>query len=403
MDYGEAWVQMQTACEPCNVYDIEEGYRDALAFLFQQHHGVSPRLHMGKVQGDVTKVPLWRLEWADILLAGPPCPPWSSQGLRKSQKDWRALVFETIIRWLIFMIFKLGLIGCVLENVKGVTQALGGFQPYYEKLLFALRQCVPQFHWRFDTLHLQQYKTAQMRTRVFLRGLHKMFTAIGIPDPLPPFGCSTLRDFLAWDLPQTPVASLSDCMKKNLCWYQEQIARALDAGRVAPSDVIACVLDRASGKAYKPSWYANVVPTLTTSNQYLFLLVAGEVKMAPEACTLFRFLSMPERFALQGKSPDLAPLLKRRALACKASGNAYPTALMVAVLAPMLRVIGNSGVPLAQPCGPVVTTPSCESVTKKTLAKLRVRKKVLKNKPAKNMPKTQREKRRLKLKRWGSL
>ena len=73
---------------------------------------------------------------------------------QKSQKDSRALVFETIIRWLIFMIFKLGLIGCVLENVKGVTQALGGFQPYYEKLLFALRQCVPQFHWRFDTLLL---------------------------------------------------------------------------------------------------------------------------------------------------------------------------------------------------------------------------------------------------------
>ena len=59
--------------------------------------------------------------------------------------------------------------------------------------------------------------------------------------------------------------------------------------------MLACVLDRASGKAYKPAWYANAAPTLTTSSQYLFLLVAGEVKMAAEACALFRFLSMPER------------------------------------------------------------------------------------------------------------
>ena len=189
-----------------------------------------------------------------------------------------------------------------VRNCQGGGEGAGRFQPDYEKLLFALRQCIPQFHWRLCTLHVQQYETAQMRTRVFLRGLHKMFTAIGTPDPLPPFGCNTLRDFLAWDLPQTPVASLSDCMNNNLRWYQEQIARALDAGRVAPSDVIACVLDRASGKAHRPTWYAKVVPTLTTSNQYVILLVAGEVKMAPEACTLFRFLSMPESCALQGRA-----------------------------------------------------------------------------------------------------
>ena len=37
-------------------------------------------------------VQLSALEASDLLIAGPPCPPWSSQGRRAGQRDWRALV-----------------------------------------------------------------------------------------------------------------------------------------------------------------------------------------------------------------------------------------------------------------------------------------------------------------------
>lgn len=90
-------------------------------------------------------------------------------------------------------------------------------------------------------------------------------------------------------------------------------------------------------------WHVEVSPTLTTHNKYLWLLIAGEIGLPLGSKTLYRLMTPPERFALQGKTPELAPLLGSATLATKAAGNAFPTQLVAAVLNPMLCQIVSSG------------------------------------------------------------
>lgn len=404
MDYGEAWSVMEVGCEPCNIYDVEERYREALGTMIWEKHGVRPMLHMGKVEGDVSKARLQDLEGnVDVLVAGPPCPPWSSQGLKRAQSDGRAVVFEAVVRWVVFMIMRLGLVMVVLENVKGVLQNLGGFESFYVKLVAALRIHVPWFIWGYEALELQDYQTPQMRGRVFLRGLHRMFGCNEIPKPLPPFGRTRLSPFLARGLPNVSVDTLTQCMRRNLNWYDRQIRSAVVKGCALATDVVVCTLDRAAGKTYKPHWYVEKVPTLTCHNKYLLLMVAGEAGTPYASRTLLRFLANAERFTLQGKDPRLAELLGKQGLACKASGNAYPTALLVAVLAPMVRAIANSGVALEQPCGALITAPEPTEVVQRIFARLRVKREIKKQAPkAKARGKAKAKDKRV-LKGWGSL
>ena len=136
------------------------------------------------------------------------------------------------------------------------------------------------------------------------------------------------------------------------------------------------------------------------------LFIASEAGWPEESRTLFRFLTNPERFSLQGKNPELAPRLKKMALAQKASGNAYPTPLVVAVAAPMIRVIGESGQPLPSPCTPPVEGTSYKVVTKKVIAMLKVRKRIGKPK-AKGTAKANSKKKPTasvrRLRTWGSM
>lgn len=170
MDYAEYLSEMEVPIEGATLYDIEGQYRQPMHDLFEEIHRVTPNLHIGAVEGDVTKVSLQDVPEVDLLIAGPPCPPWSAQGLKRCGKDLRALVFNAIIEWIIHLAHNRGLTMVILENVKGVLQAIGGFQPFYEKLVQALRQAIPHFHWRFDLLRLLDYRSGQMRERVFLRG-----------------------------------------------------------------------------------------------------------------------------------------------------------------------------------------------------------------------------------------
>ena len=72
-------------------------------------------------------MPLTSLEIpCDFLVTGPPCPPWSGQGIKKGFKDARSRVFTRILRWLLYLIHVGGLIGCVLKNVVGLEYERDG-------------------------------------------------------------------------------------------------------------------------------------------------------------------------------------------------------------------------------------------------------------------------------------
>ena len=75
---GEAMYQGGTNFEGCNVWDLEDGYKEYLENHFEEATGKIPELHLGKEKGDMLEVPLENLEGnVHLLVTGFPCPPWA--------------------------------------------------------------------------------------------------------------------------------------------------------------------------------------------------------------------------------------------------------------------------------------------------------------------------------------
>ena len=62
----------------------------------------------------------------DILVSGPPTPPWFGNGNKQGLGDARAAVFIRVLEWVVLWIKSGCLIAAVLENILGVLQNVGG-------------------------------------------------------------------------------------------------------------------------------------------------------------------------------------------------------------------------------------------------------------------------------------
>ena len=323
---------------PNNVYDLETRYKEYWQGMVEEG---SP-LHFGKHDGDIVQVELSDLERpVHVLCSGPPCPPWAGNGNKKGVEDFRAKAFLAIVN-IVASLAKCGeLQAAVLENVQGILHRQGGEESFMSKLLRILQEEVREFLWQVDTLKAVDYKLAQDRTRVFLRGIRSKLCPSGaVPPPLPPFGHRVLTDFLA-SMPCVDRNKLTKCMAQNLKDSQEQLRKLLQEGRLEETDVVCFALDRADGKTYKRHISVNRTPTLTTSNSYLFV---SDMKMGlpDQQRTHFRFLHPQERFVLQGFNVEVAQkFASSQALQVKAAGNAYPVPLIGAAMAPLLAALGE--------------------------------------------------------------
>ena len=335
-------------CEMVNVYDLEEGYRQTLFnhLLELGMKSVNIRLNLGEQAGDLLRANLADLELpVDMLVCGPPCPPWAGQGNHHSCRDERAKVFMAIIEWIVFLASCGGLLCCVVENVTGMLCSYGGIEPAMDKFIRILREHVPFFDWCVDTLKLVNYTCPQTRVRVFLRGIRKTVIAF-VPKPLPPFGKRKLRDALA-KLPHTPRHCFSTQQQDNIKVFEAKIRSLVQAGRLYMEDLCVVPPDRQDGLGYPQKMTVNNCPTFTCHNfDLLVLSVHDVVHDVPDASReFFRILSPPERLTLQGFPAKMAATLGKT-LTYKASGNAYPPPLMLACLYPMMAAIGSSSINL---------------------------------------------------------
>ena len=262
---GTALQHMKVPFFGNNVMDLEKRYRPYL----EEHLG-HDRLHLGHQAGDVTALPLEKVERpVDLLVSGPPCPPWAGNGSHRGADDDRAEVFLAVVRIVISLILCGELKACCLENVKGITNRLKK-QPvsFMDCLLQFLQAEVPMFDWSVITLKAKNYLLPQQRTRVFLRGIRYG----RVPPPLPSYGQRPLEQFLDDRLPSVDWDTLTECMKENLSSGVEELQAMVSDGVLDSEDIIVFPLDRAPGKVYKRNFSKNIVPTLTTTNKYLFLV-----------------------------------------------------------------------------------------------------------------------------------
>ena len=341
---GHALQSMGCPTQVFNAYDLEPSYFHALQKHFRDMGMEVIDLHLGEKLGNLVNVALNILRKPiDFVISGPPCPPWSGQGKRKGCNDDRAKVFMAVVCWIVFLISCGGLLGCVLENVVGMThETTDGREPPSTVILRALRNLCPEFHWRLDKLDLTKYMLPQTRARIFFRGMRKTLAAC-VPPPLKEFGSRTLREALGRS-PNMIRSALTPDQQMNVRYFENEIKAKFAEGKFGSGDLVVCRIDRSNEPniVYEAGFTLNNAPTLTCHSTYLAVLsvscVVGDVE--DDQRDFFRFLTKPERLALQGFPPELAMDLPEEKI-CFASGNAYPIPLIIAVLHPMLMTIAS--------------------------------------------------------------
>ena len=314
-----------------NVYDLEKRYKQHL-----EEHLANSKLHLGQ---DLCEVEIKDFERpVDLLISGPPCPPWAGNGKHEGLEDDRAHVFLAVMK-LVLSLVKVGeLKACVIENVKGIRNKPKGMDTsFMDYLVKFLRERVPEFDWQVVTMKAEDYMLAQQRTRVFLRGTRTCYGNGVVPSPLLFFGKRPLVEFLDFNLPSVDWSSLTPTMTKNLKDAVLAMKKMLEDGAANEEDILCFPLDRAEGKVYVRRFSKNIVPTLTTTNKYLFM-ASLDLSKPEKKRRCFRFLDPKERMLLQGFPPDTLEGCSD-ALKVQGSGNAYPVPLMVAVLCDIIKEI----------------------------------------------------------------
>ena len=238
---GYALESMGVSYSAVNVYDLESRYEAHL----RSHLGASCELHLGQVEGDLTQHLCSRGLPCDLLVSGPPCPPWAGNGNKGGAEDARADVFVSVLKYCVHMATMGSLHAVVLENVHGILEKTqkGKAPSFMDAVLEALRMAVPQFDWQVAVLRAQDFRLPQKRTRVFLRGLRRCFGEV--PAPLAPMGELPLEAFLKPNLPPVNRASVTACIRRNLKDAERELLQKWDSGELSAKDIICFPADRA--------------------------------------------------------------------------------------------------------------------------------------------------------------
>ena len=77
------------------------------------------RLFLGSEAGNFLSARPCHFPCADVLVVGPPCPPWSAQGTAMSFSDPRAEVFKQVMRCAVHMVNHKGLQAACIGHVEG--------------------------------------------------------------------------------------------------------------------------------------------------------------------------------------------------------------------------------------------------------------------------------------------
>lgn len=184
-------------CTVCSVF-LRHALRRGVCCSLKVHAGES---------GDVLRVP--SLQPCEGLIAGPPCPPWSTLGDRGGDNDERSLVFKKILTYLEDGAAK-GLKWFILENVPGIRNRKNKGPSYLTELYVWFASKLPQFtvvDWDMDP---REYGLPQARGRVYIVGvLRDILNCSGSPmlkpdaSPMPPLEYFLNADITTDELPKT--------------------------------------------------------------------------------------------------------------------------------------------------------------------------------------------------------
>ena len=294
-----------------------------------------PHFHAGRQGGDIQRVKLRALPDADMLVSGPPCPPFSSQGKRRNFADSRAKVFFVVLSW-IFHLARRSLKCFVLENVMGMLRKgrTGGQAPV-DIVLAKLRRRLPD--WHIEMVLMNSTCTGQSRKRVYVVGY--VTTRVAWPSPLqqalPRLPVAPLSSIVRTGHPNTPLHVLGDGLRRNLKKHLKLLTPKMNDKRFRGQFAVIEV-DRNPERTWGAKARVDgLCHCLRAGHHQLFLISLGEGSN-PKIC---RYLLVEEAAALQGISADIIPPGMSRRVAFRGIGNAMTVPVVGAV---MFGVLGRA-------------------------------------------------------------
>ena len=282
---------------------------------------------------------------ADLIVSGPPCPPWSTIGVARGRGDHREAIFAKVTEILVDQ----GLRGAamfVIEMVPGMLHVPAGrsCSPWQEWIT-ELSERAPSWEVRAWLLN-SSWCLPQDRARIYTVAYNRRRTAAPLPpapmgsDVVPP--PLPLAAALNLHLPPVREMPLTFQQQANLQGRKESaILHQVEATHPVGDDLsfpgIATIsLDRDLDSAFGDGWVRidGRCATLRTGNELLWLL-SGD----PQAPWISRCLHPLERAYLQGFPPGaLAGLGKRDLL--RTTGNAMSVPAVASVLSRLLNGLG---------------------------------------------------------------
>ena len=307
-------------------HDVDSALRGPLTAL----HGscVARSFQLGRPEGDIMNVDFTLWDRVDMVVSGPPCPPWSAIGRRQGAADWREAVFAQVTNIIVDQAHR-GCYAFVLEMAPGIDDGRpGGQESYLAEWLRGLSARAPMlrvFPWLMNS---SEY-LPQHRIRFYIVGVHwPLVQGTPLPPRLPPCAATaraSLRDVLHVGLRPRDEGRLLPVSQRNLNAWKRIAARyhRRDIGLVAVLSV-----DRDPDMRFGSlNRYDGLAPALRTHNDLLW------VYMLDRHGTLLvsRCLHPVERLALQGFRPKVADFLSKSALV-RITGNAFSVPVVTAVV-----------------------------------------------------------------------
>ena len=250
-------------------------------------------------------MPLHEFPSAEILVAGPPCPPFSSLGVRQGLLDRRAGVFWKVVDVISELAVRKDCpLRCfILENVAVIARRPNGTgQSPLCAILGELATRLPQ-SWTLQHLLMdtQSYGLPHRRPRIYIVGRNKLFFPRW-PAPAPPqfrreISISDIIDFTD----NAERDDYTETQRQNLgSWkavYDSSMKNTRCVGRVAFVDVSGRTNSRTVLWNAKKTFQDNICECLTANGPALHVFALGE---GTGHLSLDRPLRPQERGLLQG-------------------------------------------------------------------------------------------------------
>ena len=303
----------------------------------------------GRVGGDIMTASLATFPCANIVVGGPPCPPFSSCGRRLAMQDPRARPFERCIE----VICELDnrrqkgkatreLCFFTLENVAGICFRPNRDRPSALDMVMAtLRERLKQ-HWLISAIRVNtlNYGLPQNRERVYIIGRRASLYQLHLPRD-PPFFAAQLKSRELIGTQDNEPGHLStlqsECLAKMKDLYAQAMANEDNRGCYAFVEIGR----DPTGRTVWGGQTAHVdrCQCLRASGPGLHVFALGE---GPANLSLDRPLRLHERAALQGFPAILGQLPFDEVTGRRIWGNAMSVPVLGSILAQELICLQDS-------------------------------------------------------------